>query len=72
MRSGEIQAVPDDIVNRLIGGMTSTGDMSDLDREIERYQAFEKAGLTEIALRLHDEPMESLKIIGEHVLPVFR
>jgi len=71
-RSGEIEAVPDDIVNRLIGGMTSTGDMSDLDREIERYQAFEKAGLTEIALRLHDEPMESLKIIGEHVLPVFR
>lgn len=71
-RSGEIEAVPDDIVNRLIGGMTSTGDMSDLDREIERYQAFEKAGLTEIALRLHDEPMEGLKIIGEHVLPVFR
>lgn len=70
-RSGEIEAVPEDIVNRLIGGMTSTGDMNDLDREIERYQAFEKAGLTEIALRLHDEPMESLKIIGEHVLPVF-
>jgi 5,10-methylenetetrahydromethanopterin reductase len=71
-RTGEIKGVPDDIVNRLIGGMTSTGDLSDLDREIERYRAFEKAGLTEIALRLHDEPMEGLKIIGEHVLPALR
>jgi hypothetical protein len=70
-RSGEIDGVPDDIVNKLIGGMTSTGDLNDLDREIERYRAFEKAGLTEIALKLHDQPMESLKIIGKHVLPMF-
>jgi len=70
-RSGEIKGVPDDIVNKLIAGMTSTGDLNDLDREIERYQAFEKAGLTEIALRLHDQPMEGLKTIGERVLPLF-
>ncbi len=70
-RSGEIEGVPYEIVDKLIGGMTSTGDVSDVDREIERYRAFEKAGLTEIGLRLHDQPMEGLKIIGEHVLPVF-
>ena len=39
---------------------------------LSRNQAFEKAGLTEIALRLHDDPMEGLKIIGERVLPALR
>jgi hypothetical protein len=29
-------------------------------------------GLTEIALRLHDAPMEALKIIGEQVVPALR
>jgi hypothetical protein len=33
---------------------------------------FEKGGLTEIALRLHGEPMEGLKIIGERVIPALK
>ena len=34
--------------------------------------AFGKAGQTEIGLRLHDNPMDALKIIGEHVVPALR
>ena len=30
---------------------------------------FGRAGLTEVALRLHDDPMDGLRIIGEHVVP---
>ena len=71
-RSGKIEGVPENIVNRLIEGMTSTGDLSDLDRQIERYRQFEQAGLTEIALKLHDDPMDALKIIGEQVVPALR
>jgi alkanesulfonate monooxygenase SsuD/methylene tetrahydromethanopterin reductase-like flavin-dependent oxidoreductase (luciferase family) len=71
-RSGEIEGVPEHIVNGLIEGMTSTGDLGDLDREIERYRQFERAGLTEIALKLHDNPMDALKIIGEQVVPALR
>ena len=44
----------------------------DLDREIERFRLFESQGLTEISLRLHDAPMEALKIIGEKVVPALR
>ena len=43
-----------------------------LPYEIERFKLFGKAGLTEIALRLHDDPMDGLKIIGEQVVPALR
>ena len=71
-KSGDIPGVPDEIVNALIHGMTATGDMGDLDHEIERFKDFGKAGLTEISLRLHNDPMDALKVIGERVVPALR
>jgi alkanesulfonate monooxygenase SsuD/methylene tetrahydromethanopterin reductase-like flavin-dependent oxidoreductase (luciferase family) len=71
-RSGQIDGVPEDLVNRLIAGMATAGDFGDIEPEIERYRRFEKSGLTELSLRLFDNPMEGLRMIGEHVLPVFR
>lgn len=68
-RSGVIDGVPEDIVNRLIAGLSSAGDMDDLESELDRFRQFKAAGLTELSLRLHDEPMEALELIGEHVLP---
>jgi len=68
-RSGEIDGVPGDLVDRLIAGMSSAGDLDDLDRELERFQDFKKSGLTELSLRLFDDPMDGLRIIGEKVLP---
>ena len=68
-RSGIVKGVPDDINDRLMHGMTSTGGLEDLDREIERFKLFQKNGLTEIALRLHEDPMDALKLIGERVVP---
>ncbi len=70
-RSGEIEGVPEDLVNRLIAGLSSAGDINDLDAEIERFRGFRDAGLTELSVRLHDEPMEALQIIGKHVMPEF-
>lgn len=68
-RSGHIKGLPESIPNRLCEYFTSTGGLEDLDREIERFRLFARAGLTEVALRLHDDPMDGLRIIGEHVLP---
>jgi 5,10-methylenetetrahydromethanopterin reductase len=68
-KTGEIEGVPPDLVSRLIRGLASAGDLDDLDREIERYQGFAKAGLTELSLRVHNDPMAALKIIGERVVP---
>ena len=71
-RSGKIDSIPDDLLHRLIAGMSSAGDMDDIDREIERYKKFEAGGLTELCLRLFDDPMDGLKMIGERVVPAFR
>ncbi|MEC9374775.1 MAG: LLM class flavin-dependent oxidoreductase [Pseudomonadota bacterium] len=68
-RSGVIEGIPEEIVNRLIAGMSSSGDMGAIDQEIDRYKKLADAGLTELDLRLFDDPMEGLKMIGEHVIP---
>ena len=64
--------MPEDLVNRLIAGMASAGGPDDIDREIERYRGFADNGLTELSLRLFDDPMEGLRLIGERVLPALR
>jgi 5,10-methylenetetrahydromethanopterin reductase len=69
--SGEIKGVPPELVQRLIDEVSSSGDLDDLDREIDRYKAFEHAGLTDLALRVFDDPMDSLQIIKERVIPHF-
>lgn len=71
-RSGNIRGVPERISNALCEGFTSTGGLEDLDREIERFRRFGEAGQTTISLRLHDNPMEALEIIGRHVVPALR
>jgi alkanesulfonate monooxygenase SsuD/methylene tetrahydromethanopterin reductase-like flavin-dependent oxidoreductase (luciferase family) len=71
-RSGKIDGIPEDLVNRLIAGLSSAGDMSDIDAEIERYKRFADGGLTELSIRLFDDPMDALKMLGEHILPALR
>ena len=70
-RSGNIEGVPDVIVNHLIAELSSAGTIGDLETELERYRQFEATGLTDLALRLFDDPMAGLKLIGEHVVPAF-
>jgi len=70
-RSGKIEDVPESIVYRLIAACSSAGDLGDIDQQIERFRVFEKAGLTELSIRLFDEPMAGLRIVAERVLPHF-
>ena len=69
--SGKIKGVSEDLVQRLIDEVSSAGDFDDIDREIERYREFEKAGLTDLALRVFDDPMGAVKTIKERVIPHF-
>ena len=71
-RTGNIKGVPEHIVDSLVEGLSLAGDLSDIDRHIERLQQFASAGFTEIALRVHDNPAESIKMIGERVLPALQ
>jgi alkanesulfonate monooxygenase SsuD/methylene tetrahydromethanopterin reductase-like flavin-dependent oxidoreductase (luciferase family) len=70
-RSGVIEDVPESMVNHLIGSLSSAGDLSNIEHELERYHKFAAAGITDLGLRLFDEPMAGLKMIAERVVPVF-
>lgn len=71
-RDGIIPNVSDETTTRLLDGMTSWGDLSAIDQEAERFRKFATTGLTELSLRLFDDPMDSLKLIGKHLLPKLR
>ena len=68
-RSGVIENVPEELVSKLIADLSSAGDLNDIDRELERFHEFKKAGMTDLSIRLFDDPMAGLKMIGEKVLP---
>jgi len=70
--SPEMPGVPDDLVTKLVDNLTLTGDHADLDRLIGELETFKAAGVTEIALRLHDDPEDSIRLIGDKVAPALR
>jgi len=68
-RSPHIEGVPEPVVDKLVENMTLTGSPADIDRIARHLKDLEAAGLDEVALRLHDEPEEGLRLIGERLLP---
>lgn len=68
-KSDVIEGVPGDIVRRLVQRCTSACAIADLDQEIERLRSFRAAGLTEIALRIYENPAETIRLLGQRVVP---
>jgi alkanesulfonate monooxygenase SsuD/methylene tetrahydromethanopterin reductase-like flavin-dependent oxidoreductase (luciferase family) len=64
-----IEGVPDHIVDTLVDNLTLWGGLEDVDRIVDELKRFEKEGLTEIALRLYEDPAQSIRLIGERVVP---
>lgn len=71
-RHGNIEGVPARITDALVDGLSCAGDPGDLDRHIGKLREFAAKGLTEVALRLHDDPADSIRMLGERVLPALR
>lgn len=71
-RHGNIEGVPGHVVQQLVEGLSLAGDHSDIERHVARLRAFAAAGFTEIALRVHDHPADSIGVIGDKVLPALR
>jgi len=70
-RTGNIEGVPQDIIDRIIEALTITVPAAESDKAVERLQQLEAIGLDEISLRLHDDPADSIRLIGERVIPAF-
>lgn len=71
-KSDVIEGVPPEIVRKLVHGCTSACALADLDQEIERLRAFGRAGLSEIALRIYEDPAATIRLLGERVVPALR
>jgi len=71
-RHGNVEGVPQHVLDQLVEGLSLAGDHSDIERHIGRLHKFAAAGFTEIALRVHDNPAESIRVIGDNVLPAVR
>ncbi len=71
-RSGEVAGVPPDIVQTLVDELSMAGGPDSVDGHIERFKRFAAEGFTEIAVRIHDDPADSIRMLGEQVLPALR
>jgi 5,10-methylenetetrahydromethanopterin reductase len=67
--TGVIENVPDELVDKMIEGISFVGGLDRIDGAIATLREFADAGLTEIALRVHDDPAEAIRLIGERVIP---
>ena len=64
-----IEGVPDIIIDKLLNHLTFTGDFNDVDRFVEEMVQFKNSGLDEFAIRLYNNPEQSMGHIAEHVVP---
>ena len=71
-KTSDIEGVPDEIITKIVDRGVAASAVADIDREIERLRELREAGLTGIALCLYDDPAESIRIIGEHVVPALK
>jgi alkanesulfonate monooxygenase SsuD/methylene tetrahydromethanopterin reductase-like flavin-dependent oxidoreductase (luciferase family) len=68
-RDGIIEGVPERIVEALIDNLTFAGDESSIENVVAHLTEFERAGMTEVALKVHDQPAEAIRMIGERLVP---
>lgn len=68
-RDDQIDGVPGSIVEALVEHLTFAGGLDSIDATIEHLRRFAAAGLDEIALKVHDDPAEGIRLIGEHLVP---
>jgi len=68
-RTHEIEGVPERIISALVENLCSATSIDEIDTQIDRLRQFEKAGLTEFALRIYEDPADTIRLIGEAVVP---
>ena len=68
-RTGNLDGVPRHVVDALIANFTFTGTPDEVGPRLEELDTFAKAGVNELCFRLHDDPAEAIRMIGELVIP---
>jgi len=71
-KSDVIPDVPESVLEKLVDNLTLWGTPADIDQHIERLQELGRRGLDEVALKLHDDQADAIRVIGEQLLPALR
>jgi alkanesulfonate monooxygenase SsuD/methylene tetrahydromethanopterin reductase-like flavin-dependent oxidoreductase (luciferase family) len=66
---GKFENVPEPIVETLVENLTLTAATSELDDRLDVLEQFAAAGLTHVTLGLHDDAADTIRLIGERVVP---
>lgn len=64
-----IPDVPEPILQKLVDNLSFAGTPADIEQHVERLQVLARLGLNEVALKLHDDQADAIRLIGERVLP---
>jgi len=67
-----IEGVPDRLVDALVEHLTLTGSVDDVDTLTELMMSYRQAGVNELAIRLYGQPEDSIRLLGERVLPALQ
>ena len=67
-----VEGVPDSVLDRMVENLTFVGGITEIEKKVDKLREFEAAGLNSIALRLYHDPAESIKLLGQRVLPALR
>jgi 5,10-methylenetetrahydromethanopterin reductase len=70
--SDVIENVPAPLVDKMIENISFVGGLDQIDAAIDTLKQFADAGLTDIALRVHDDPADAIKLIGARVWPALQ
>ncbi|MGI9329168.1 MAG: LLM class flavin-dependent oxidoreductase [Gammaproteobacteria bacterium] len=68
-KSDQIADVPESILEKLVDNLSLSGTPADLDEHIERLKELGRRGLNEVALKLHEDQADAIRVIGEHLVP---
>ena len=71
-QDSNIPEIPRALLDKLCLRCTSASPLSKLDHEIDRLREFQAAGVTDIALRVYQDPEQAIQVIGERVIPALQ
>jgi 5,10-methylenetetrahydromethanopterin reductase len=69
--SPDVEGVPEPVLDAMVDNLTICGSLDRLDQALEKLAKLRAAGLGGLALRLYADPADSIRLIGEQVLPAF-
>ena len=71
-KSSDIEGPPPELVNKIVDRGVTACAVSEIDGQIERFKEMRAAGATGIALCLYNDPADSIRVIGEHIVPALK